>query len=138
MARILAIDYGSKRVGLAVTDPGQIIATGLETIHSSGVIDYLKNYCSQEEVEAFVVGEPKHLDNTPSQSAELINNFVKHLERTFPNKAIHRVDERFTSTIAQQTLLTSGKKKKARQDKSLLDTISATLILQSYLERSKL
>ena len=102
MSRILAIDYGSKRVGLAVTDPMQIIATGLTTVHSSELILFLKKYCMEEEVEKFVVGEPKNLDNSPSQSAEMTNNFVKHLQRTFPDMPVERIDERFTSVIAKQ------------------------------------
>lgn len=136
MPRVLAIDYGSKRVGLAVTDPLQIIATGLATVHSTEVISFLEKYCREEEVEKFVVGEPKKLDNTPSQSAEMIDNFVTHLHRKFPEIPVERIDERFTSVIAKQAILASGKKKKSRQDKSLVDTVSATLILQTYLERT--
>lgn len=104
MGRILAIDYGSKRVGLAVTDPLRIIATALDTVHSKDVVDFLKHYLTKEKVDIIVVGEPKTLKNVQSDSARFINPFVKHLQRTFPNIKLERYDERFTSTIAQQTL----------------------------------
>lgn len=134
MARILAIDYGTKRVGLAITDPSQTIATALKTIHSKDVIAFLENYCQQESVELFVVGEPKQLNNQPSQSAKFVEAFINLLRKKFPQTPIKRIDERFTSKIASQTLAQSGMKKSKRQNKSLLDTISAVLILQSYLE----
>jgi putative Holliday junction resolvase len=129
----MAIDYGSKRVGIAVTDPQQIIATGLTTVHSKDVIDFLKNYVENEEVVCIVVGEPKHMNNEPSDSARFIEPFVLHLKRTFPKVKIERMDERFTSKMAFQTMIDSGLKKKARQNKELVDEISATIILQSYL-----
>ncbi len=137
MARILAIDYGSKRVGIAVTDPQQIIATGLTTVHSKDVIEFLKKYIAKELVECIVVGEPKQMNNEPSESARFIEPFVVHLKRTFPSIKIERMDERFTSKIAFQTMIDSGLKKKTRQNKELIDEISATIILQDYMNRNK-
>ena len=137
MARLMAIDYGSKRVGLAVTDPLQIIATGLTTVHSKDLIEFLKAYMIKEEVECIVVGEPKRLNNEPSDSARFIEPFVVHLRRTFPNIKIERMDERFTSKMAFQTMIDSGLKKMARQNKELVDEISATIILQSYMIKLK-
>lgn len=134
MGRILAIDYGSKRVGLAVTDPMRIIASSLDAVHSKDVIDYLKNYVSKEKVDVIVVGEPKTLQNEKSDSARFIDPFVVHLQRTFPDIEIVRYDERFTSTIAHQTMLLGGMKKKDRKVKENVDKISATIILQDYLE----
>ena len=133
MSKIVAIDYGRKRVGLAATDELQIIASGLTTVHSSELIDYLKDYVSKNDVETFVAGEPKNLDNTPSEFAEGIDNFVKHLVKTFKEIKVVRVDERFTSKMAFQTMIDSGLKKKARRNKALVDEISAVIILQSYL-----
>ena len=133
MSKIVAIDYGRKRVGLAVTDDLKIIASGLTTVHSSELIDYLEKYLKNNEVELFVVGEPKNLDNTPSEFAEGTDNFVKHLQRTFKEIKVVRVDERFTSKMAFQTMIDSGLKKKARRNKELVDEISAVIILQSYL-----
>lgn len=137
MGRILAIDYGSKRVGLAVTDPLRIIATALETIHSKDVVAFLKEYISKEKVDIIVVGEPKTLKNDKSVSARFIDPFVVHLERTFPEIKIVRYDERFTSTIAQQAMLLGGMKKKDRKNKENVDKISATIILQDYMESIK-
>lgn len=133
MARIMAIDYGSKRVGIAVTDPLQLIATGLTTVHSKDIIDFLKKYMANEAVSCIVVGEPKNMQNEPSDSARFIEPFVIHLKRIFPNLKIERVDERFTSKMAFQTMIDSGLKKKTRQNKALVDEISATLILQTYM-----
>ena len=133
MARILAIDYGKIRTGLAVTDEMQIIASGLTTVNTKELITFLKDYLSKEQVELFLVGEPKQMDNTPSESEVLIIPFLVKLENTFPNVPIKRVDERFTSKMATQTLIDSGLKKKQRQNKALLDEVSATIILQSYL-----
>ncbi|MBD3862514.1 Holliday junction resolvase RuvX [Olleya marilimosa] len=133
MARILAIDYGKIRTGLAVTDEMQIIASGLTTVNTKELITFLKDYLSKEQVELFLVGEPKQMDNTPSESEALIIPFLVKLENTFPNVPIKRVDERFTSKMATQTLIDSGLKKKQRQNKALLDEVSATIILQSYL-----
>ncbi len=134
----MAIDYGSKRVGIAVTDPLQIIATGLTTVHSKDLIDFLKKYFLTEEVECIVVGEPKRLNNEPSDSARFIEPFVVHLKRTFPTIKVERMDERFTSKMAFQTMIDSGLKKKDRQNKELVDEISATIILQSYMNKSKI
>lgn len=133
MGRILAIDYGSKRVGLAVTDPLQIIATGLTTIHSKDLITYLENYLKKEQVDCIVVGEPKTLSNEASDSARYIEPFVTHLSRKFPNIKIARIDERFTSALAQQAMLMGGLKKKDRANKETVDMVSATIILQDYL-----
>lgn len=134
MARILAIDYGTKRVGLAVTDPLKIIASALNTVHAKDVIVYLKNYTAQEEVERFVVGLPKRLDGSDSQSAVHVENFVNLLRKNFPNTPIERVDERFTSTIATRSLLEMGLKKKDRANKGNVDQVSAVLILQTYMQ----
>lgn len=133
----MAIDYGSKRVGLAVTDPMQIIATGLTTVHSKDLIDFLKKYFEKEAVECIVVGEPKRMNNQASDSARFIEPFVVHLKRTFPQIKLERIDERFTSKMAFQTMIDGGLKKKDRQNKELVDEISATIILQSYLEQIK-
>ena len=137
MARILAIDYGTKRTGMAVTDPEKIIATGLATVPSHAIIDYLKKYLSENEVECFVVGEPKQMNNLPSESAKSVNGFIRLLNKKFPDVSIKRMDERFTSKMAVQTLINSGLKKKDRQNKALLNEVSATIILQSYLESIK-
>lgn len=133
----MAIDYGSKRVGIAVSDPLQIIATGLTTVHSKDVIDFLKKYILKEPVECIVVGEPKRLNNEPSDSARFIDPFVVHLKRSFPGIKVERLDERFTSKMAFQTMIDSGLKKKDRQNKELVDEISATIILQDYMSRIK-
>ena len=137
MARIMAIDYGSKRVGIAVTDSLQLIANGLTTVHSKDLIDFLKTYMEKEDVECIVVGEPKRMNNEPSDSARFIEPFVVHLKRTFPKIKVERMDERFTSKMAFQTMIDGGLKKKARQNKALVDEISATIILQSFMERKK-
>lgn len=134
MGRIIGIDYGSKRVGLSVTDPLKIIATGLGTVHSKDIIDYLKKYLENEPVELFVLGDPRHLDNTPAQSSGIVNTFEKKLRNTFPEIPIKRIDERFTSTIAARSMIEQGMKKKDRQNKANIDEISAVLILQQYLE----
>lgn len=134
MARILAIDYGTKRVGLAVTDSLKIIASALNTVHAKDVIVYLKNYTAKEEVERFVVGLPKRLDGSDSQSAVHVENFVNLLRKNFPNTPIERVDERFTSTIATRSLLEMGLKKKDRANKGNVDQVSAVLILQTYMQ----
>ena len=133
MARILAIDYGMKRTGIAVTDVLQIIASGLTTVNTNELIPFLKDYTCKEQVELFIVGEPKQMDNTASESEILILPFLKKLELQFPNIPIQRVDERFTSKMAFQTMIDSGLKKNQRKNKALVDEISATLILQSYL-----
>ena len=133
MARILAIDYGLKRTGIAVTDELQIIASGLTTVSTKDLIPFLQDYIKKEEVELFLIGEPKKLDNSPSDSEALITPFIQKLEKEFPKIPINRVDERFTSKMAFQTMIDSGLKKKQRKNKALIDEISATLILQSYL-----
>lgn len=134
MGRILAIDYGKKRVGIAVTDEFQIIANGLTTVHSKDILSFLKDYISKEKVDCFVVGEPKQMNNLPSESVKFINPFIKQLKKSFPEIPIERVDERFTSKMASQTIIDAGLKKKDRQNKALVDTISATIILQSFME----
>lgn len=134
MARILAIDYGGKRTGLAVTDPLQIIASALDTVESKEVIAYLKKYLFTEQVECFVVGEPKNLDGTDTHGTPLVEAFIKSLEKNFPNIPVKRWDERFTSKMALQAMVQGGFKKKDRRKKENLDQISATLILQEYLQ----
>lgn len=134
MGRILAIDYGQKRVGLAVTDVLQIIATGLETVATKDIWKYLSDYMQHEQVEAIVVGEPRDMMNRPSDSSRFVEPFVRKLRKTYPEMKIERFDERFTSKIAFQTMIDGGLGKKKRRNKALVDTISATLILQSYLE----
>ena len=134
MGRILAIDYGQKRVGIAVTDELKIIANGLTTVPSAEIFDFLNTYLSKENVELFLVGEPKQMDNTPSESSRFVEPFVIKLAQTFPHIPIKRVDERFTSKMAFQSMIDRGLKKKDRQDKAMVDRISATIMLQSYLE----
>ena len=137
MSRILAIDYGIKRTGIAVTDEMQMIAFGLTTISSETAIAFLKDYFSKEKVERVIVGEPKQMDGTPSQSAEIINAFVAKFKVAFPEMILERVDERFTSKMAFQTMIDSGLNKKQRQNKALVDEIAATIILQDYLRYKK-
>ncbi|HPR58735.1 MAG TPA: Holliday junction resolvase RuvX [Bacteroidales bacterium] len=137
MGRILAIDYGQKRVGLAVTDELQLIATGLDTVHVKDIFDYLKSYVNHENVEKFVVGEPRNLDNSPSDARRFIEPFVKQLRKHFPLIPVFRVDERFTSKMAREVILQSGIGKKARQNKALVDKISATIMLQSFMLQIK-
>lgn len=134
MPRILAIDYGTKRVGLAVTDPMQIIASSLGTVHAKDVLSYLKDYLGKEEVSCFVVGQPRRLDGSDSQSAVHVESFVTSLHRAFPEIPVKRVDERFTSTIASRSLLEMGLKKKDRAKKENVDQVSAVLILQTYMQ----
>lgn len=135
--RILAIDYGIKRTGIAVTDEMQMIAFGLTTIQSETAITFLKDYFSKEKVERVIVGEPKQMDGTPSQSAEIINAFVAKFQVAFPEMPVNRVDERFTSKMAFQTMIDSGLNKKQRQNRALVDEIAATIILQDYLRYKK-
>lgn len=137
MGRILAIDYGTKRTGIAVTDPLQIIANGLDTLPTAQVFDFLKKYLAEEEVETIVVGEPMHLDGNPAQIAPQVKAFVQKLRELFSNLEVVMQDERFTSEDAKKIILQSGIKKKKRQDKSLVDKISAVLILQEYLEKTR-
>ncbi|MFW6019983.1 MAG: Holliday junction resolvase RuvX [Bacteroidales bacterium] len=135
MGRIVAIDYGRKRVGIAATDPGKIIANSLTTVHSKDIFTFLKDYVNKEEVEGFVVGEARQMDNSASESSEFIEPFVKKLRKTFPEMPVERVDERFTSKMALDAMIQGGTKKKDRQDKGKIDAISATIILQSYMEK---
>ena len=134
MGRIMAIDYGKVRTGLAVTDPVRIIATALATVETPTLLSFLKDYCAREEVDIFVVGEAKHMDNTPSESMALIEPFVQRLKETFPEKEVARVDERFTSKMAFQTMIDSGLKKKQRRDKGMIDQIAATIMLQDFMK----
>ncbi len=134
MGRILAIDYGRKRVGLAVTDPCGIIATGLQTVPAHEVLVFLQQYITKEKVDLFVVGHPKQMDNSDSESMKYIKPFLKALKRKFPEIPVEMYDERFTSVLAHKALLEGGAKKKTRQDKALIDTMSATIILTSYME----
>ncbi len=138
MPRIMAFDYGTKRIGMAVTDPLQIIATGLDTIHPKDVIDFLKKYLLQEEVVAFVIGKPLQMDGSDSRSAEHVKGFSTLLKKHFPGIPQHLVDERFTSVMAQQTILQSGLKKGDRRDKARVDTVAATIILQYFMEQHRL
>ncbi|MEG1556510.1 MAG: Holliday junction resolvase RuvX [Bacteroidales bacterium] len=133
MGRIIAIDYGQKRVGFAVTDELQICANALETVHVSKAFEFLKAYLAKEKVDVIVVGEPKKMDNTNSDSARFIEPFVNRLRKEITDIEIVRMDERFTSKMAFQTMIDAGLKKKERQNKALIDKISATIILQSYL-----
>lgn len=134
MGRILAIDYGIKRTGIAVTDPNRIIATGLTTVNTPTLLQFLQDYCRQEAVDTFLVGEAKHLDNTPSESMKYIEPFVQKLAQAFPDKEIARIDERFTSKMAFQAMIDGGLKKKKRQNKGMIDQVSATIMLQNYMD----
>lgn len=135
MPRILAIDYGQKRTGIAVTDELQIIASGLTTIASETIFTFLVQYFSSEKVSKILVGDPKQMNGEPSESAGIINTFVGELEKRFPEIPIVRVDERFTSKMAFQSMIDSGLSKKQRQNKALIDEISATIMLRDYLTR---
>jgi len=138
MPRIIAFDYGTKRIGIAVTDPLQIIATGLDTIHPKDIIDYLKKYLLTEEVEAFVIGNPKQMDGSPSESAQHVKGFSTLLRKSFPQVPQHWIDERFTSKLAHETIMQSGLKKQDRRNKERVDTIAATIILQYFMEEHRL
>lgn len=137
MARIIAIDYGRKRVGLAVTDPMQIIANGLDTVAAKDVLDYLEKYMKTEEVELIVVGYPKQLNNEDSESMKYLKPFLGQLKKRFPDMPLEMVDERFTSKLAFQSMIDGGLKKKQRQNKAMIDKVSATIILQSYMETKR-
>ena len=138
MSRILAVDYGIKRTGIAVTDDFQIIASGLTTIPSETAITFLKDYFSKENVSVVLIGEPKQMNGQPSESTEIIEKFVQKFKSTFPEMKVERSDERFTSKMAFQTMIDSGLKKKQRQNKALVDEIAATIMLQDYLLRFKI
>ena len=133
MGRLLAIDYGSKRTGIAVTDEMQIIASGLTTVDTKTLMDFLKSYTAKETVDLILIGLPKQMNNELSESEPLILKFIKILAKELPDMPLQRVDERFTSKMAFQTMIDSGLNKKQRKNKALVDEISATLILQSYL-----
>lgn len=134
MPRLVAIDYGAKRTGLAVTDSLQIIATALETVRTHDLLDFLKKYAQSEDIEAFVVGMPRRLDNTDSDNTPRVQAFVKTLVKAFPQTPVHTHDERFTSSMALQSMIASGSKKSDRREKGNIDKISATIILQSFME----
>ncbi len=136
MSRILAIDFGLKRTGIAVTDPLKIIATGLTTVPTGEVLDFLKTYCAGEEVERFVVGLPLYPDGNPAQIAPQTDAFVERLRKLFPDKEVLRQDERYTSVQAKQIILQSGAKKQKRRDKNLVDKVAAALILEQYMEEN--
>lgn len=138
MGRIIAIDYGRKRTGLAVTDTMQIIANGLGTVPSGEVAEFLKKYGLQEKVDLFVIGQPKQMNNEPSENMRHVEAFVNRLRKVVPDIPIEYFDERFTSVMAHQAMIDGGLKKKKRQDKALVDEISAVLILQGYLEKRRL
>jgi putative Holliday junction resolvase len=133
MPRILAIDYGLKRTGIAVTDPLKIIATGLTTIPSNTLISFLKDYFSKEEVELVIIGEPKNLDDSDTHATPIVKGMIKKLMKQFPDKRIRTVDERYTSKMASQAMIDMGMKKMQRRNKSLIDEIAATIMLQEYL-----
>lgn len=136
MSRILAIDYGLKRTGIAVTDPMQIIATGLTTIDSRELIPFLKKYFQQEPVEKIIIGEPRNWDDTDTHATPLVKKAVKELKKHFPDLPVEGVDERYTSKMAKDAMLEMGLKKKQRRNKALVDEIAATIILQEYLGRA--
>ncbi len=135
LGRVLALDYGKKRTGIAATDELQLIASGLTTVATPELLGFLKEYMAEEKIACIVVGEPRQMDNTPSESEALIQPFIKELSKNFPQIPIERQDERFTSKMAVQTMIEGGVKKMKRRNKALVDEISATLILQAYLNR---
>lgn len=136
MARILSIDYGGKRTGLAVTDPFKIIATGLQTVETPKLVSFLKNYFSKEQVELVIIGMPVNWDDTATHATPLVQKFIKEFQKNFPSIPIKEVDERFTSKLASQAMLQMGLKKKQRQNKAMLDEIAATIMLQEYLQHN--
>ena len=137
MGRVLAIDYGKKRVGIAVTDPCRIISNPLTTVLSNEILDFLEKYMKEETVDVIVVGHPKQMDNSDSESMRYIRPFMKGLRRRFPDKEIEMYDERFTSVLAHKSLIESGASKKTRQEKGLVDAISASIILTSWLDNKR-
>ena len=138
MTRLLALDYGTKRVGIAVTDELQLIASGLCTVRTHDCMDFLIEYLSKESVSTIVMGMPKNLRNQNTDATSYVKGFAKQIRKQFPEMKVELIDERFTSKIAFQSMIDSGLKKKARQDKALVDEVSATLILQSYMEQQKI
>ncbi len=137
MGRVMAIDYGTKRTGIAVTDSNRIIATPLETVASHELLKFIQAYVQKEVVDEFVVGMPKTLSNEDSEIAPLVRKFVENLKKTFPDKTVHLADERFTSSMALQSMIDGGMKKKDRQIKGNVDKISATIILQAFMDTVK-
>ena len=137
MARILSIDYGKKRTGIAVTDPLQIIANGLATVSTSELLSYLKDYLSREQVEKIIIGRPLQTNGQPSENLQRVEQFVNRWKKEMPDVPVEYVDERFTSVLAHQAMIDGGLRKKARQDKALVDKISATIILEDYLRSKK-
>ena len=137
MGCLVGIDFGVKRTGLAYTDPNKMIATGLKNLPTNLVISYIRDYFKNEEIDAFIIGKPIQKDGTPSELENKIKNFILELKTCFPNKKIDRYDERYTSKMAKQVIINLGIKKKKRTNKGLVDQISATIILQSYLDRKK-
>jgi putative Holliday junction resolvase len=135
LPRIISIDYGAKRTGLAVTDPLQIIATGLTTVESKQLIPFLKDYFAREEVELIIIGEPKNWDDTDTHATALVERIIKQLEKNFPKIPIKKVDERYTSKMAKDAMLEMGLKKMQRRNKKLVDEIAATIMLQEYMRR---
>lgn len=138
MARLLSIDYGKKRTGIAVSDPLQIIANGLTTVDTSGLFDFLADYLKKEEVSCIVVGLPRQMNNEPSENMRRIEPFVNRLRKLYPHIQVEYYDERFTSRMAHQAMIDGGVKKKERQNKALVDEISATIILQGYMESRRM
>lgn len=138
MARILAIDYGRKRTGIAVSDPLQIIANSLGTVSTHELLDFLVNYFAKEQVSTIVVGYPKQMNNLPSEAVNYINPFIRKLRKIWPDKELVLMDERFTSKMAVQAMIDGGIKKSKRRDKALVDAVSATIILQSYMDSIKI
>ena len=137
MDRIVGIDYGRKRVGVAVSDPLGIFASALETVHSEKIIEYLKNYAQKETIVRFVVGYPVNMNGAPSEAARDVDVFLKHLAKAFPDVPVVKEDERFTSVLAHRAMIDGGMKKQDRQKKESVDKISAAIILQSYMDRSR-
>ena len=137
MDRIVGIDYGRKRVGVAVSDPLGIFASALETVHSAKIIEYLKNYAQKETIVRFVVGYPVNMNGAPSEAAHDVDVFLKHLAKAFPDVPVVKEDERFTSVLAHRAMIDGGMKKQDRQKKESVDKISAAIILQSYMDRSR-
>ncbi len=134
MGKALGIDYGTKRTGIAITDAMQIIATGLTTVATHTLDDFIADIVLKEDIDCFVVGDPKNLDGTNTDSTAHVSGFVKRLQKLYPTTLVHQIDERFTSKIAKQSILASGVKKKSRQNKALVDKLSATIILQNFLD----
>jgi len=137
LGRILALDYGRKRVGVAVSDPLEITANGLETLDVKNVRDFIRSFLEKEEVDCLVIGYPKQMNNLPSEASQYVDGFLKWFNREYPDLKVEKVDERFTSRMAQKAMIDGGVKKSDRQNKYLVDKVSAVLILQSYLDSKK-